>query len=50
MRKIYNYEKCVITVNIPNTSSDVVRKATETFLRKVIKEKQHGNSNTTRDI
>lgn len=50
MRKIYNYRNCVITVITPSTSSEKLRKATETFLRKVAKEKQHGNCNTTRSI
>lgn len=50
MRKIYNYGKCVITIIHPNTSSNTIRKATESFLKKVVKEKQYGNSNTTKDI
>lgn len=50
MNKNYNYENCVITVMLSNTSSDTVRKATESFLKKVVRESGYGNSNTTRDI
>ena len=50
MNKIYNYRNCVITVTIPNTGSDNVRKATESFLKKVVRESQNDNNNTTRII
>ena len=50
MSKIYNYGNCVINIVIPNTSSKTVHKATEQFLRKVVKENQNGYSNTTRNI
>lgn len=47
MKKIYNYGNCVITVIVQNNSSNTVQKATETFLRKVVKENLNGNCNTT---
>lgn len=46
MKKIYNYRNCDITIIVPNTSSDNIRKSTESFLKKVLKERaQNGNSN-----
>ena len=38
MKKIYNYRNCVITIVVPNTSSDNIQKATEIFLKNVVKE------------
>ena len=50
MNKIYNFRNCVITVILPNTGSERLRKATETFLKRVVKEKQYGDSNKTGNI
>ena len=51
MKKIYNYGNCIIELVISNTSSDVLRTPTETFLRKVLKERiQNGNSNKSGNI
>lgn len=47
MEKKYTYENAVVYVVIPDEGIRNVHKATETFLRKVIKEKRNnGNINT----
>jgi hypothetical protein len=52
MRKIYKYENSIVTVIMSeNGITGDFKKATENFLRKVIKERStNGNSNTTGDI
>ena len=52
MRKIYKYENSIVTVIMSeNSITGNLQKATENFLRKVVKERRaNGNSNTTRDI
>ena len=47
MRKIYKYENATIIVLAPDVNNlEVLQKATECFLKKVIKEKnEHGNNN-----
>lgn len=50
MRKIYNYENAtIIVVNTNVCTSERIRKATEKFMKKVIKERgTYGNSDTTK--
>lgn len=53
MKKIYNYEKCVITItNVRDEVTDVLYNATEKFLRRLMIEesRNNGNTNTTRNI
>lgn len=47
MRKIYKYENATIIVLTPDVNNlEVLQKATECFLKKVIKERsKHGNNN-----
>lgn len=49
MKKIYNYEKSTITIDIENLNLDELRNKTKIFLKKVVKEKSHGNINTSRN-
>ena len=53
MNKIYNYENCRVAVYIPEDTEfqERLRKASEKFMRKVIREgRKNGNSNTSRDF
>ena len=54
MEKTYNYDNCTVKVHIPNDEEfqERLRKASETFMRKVIHERnnQNGNSNTRTNI
>ena len=48
MSKKYIYDKCVIYVTNININYKNIHKATENFLKKVLKEKnQNGNCNTS---
>lgn len=49
MRKVYNYENAtIIIVNTNVCTNDKFKKATEHFIRKVIKERNaNGNGNQT---
>lgn len=49
MKKIYKYDNSVITIIVPDSSIDLIRDKTEIFLKRVVKEKSYGNSNTSRD-
>ena len=47
MRKVYNYENAtIIIINTNICTTDKIKKSTENFIRKVIKERNiNGNSN-----
>lgn len=49
MNKIYNYKNCVITIDITDLNLEVMKNKTEIFLKKVVKEKSHGNISTSRN-
>lgn len=49
MKKIYNYKNCVITITVQEENTNTLYKATENFLKKVVKEKNYGNISTSRD-
>ena len=53
MKKTYKYDNCTVNVYIPNDDKfqDRLRKASETFMRKVMSEGNNiGNSNTRRNF
>lgn len=52
MRKVYNYENAtIIIINTNVCTTDNFKKATENFIRKVMKERNiNGNSNQTRNL
>ena len=50
MEKKYTYENAVVSVVIPDDGVSNIRKATENFLRKVIKEKRNNGDSNTRGI
>lgn len=50
MQKVYKYGNAVVYIDISEHAYDNIRNATETFWRKVVKEKKNGNSNTSRNI
>ena len=50
MQKVYKYGNAVVYIEIGEHAYDNIRKATEVFLRKVVKENQHGNCNTSTNI
>ena len=52
MKKVYKYKNSIVTVeNCNNYNLESIKKATEHFLRQVVKERSiDGNSNTSRNI
>lgn len=51
MHKVCRYGNGMVYVEMSETSSEYLQKATEDFLRKVLKESiQNGNSDQSRDI
>lgn len=55
MKKVYKYENSIVTVviveNMYTSTLESIKKATEHFLRQVIKERStNGNGDTPRDI
>ena len=52
MKKVYKYEKSIVIVeNYNNYNLESIKKATERFLRQVVKERStNGNGNTSRNI
>ena len=52
MKKVYKYENSIVTVeNYDTNNLQFIKKATEDFLRQVIKERStNGNGNTSRNI
>lgn len=49
MKKIYKYKNSVITVDITDLNLEVMKNKTEIFLKKVVKEKSHGNISASRN-
>ena len=49
MKKIYNYENCMVTIHIPEDTEfqERLRKASENFMRKVLNERMTANGNGT---
>lgn len=39
MDKVFNHSNCTVTVHIPETKNKKLHKATEEFLKRVIKER-----------
>lgn len=51
MQKVYKYGNGMVYVEMPKSDSGLIKKATEDFLRKVLKESiQNGNSDQSRNI
>jgi hypothetical protein len=50
MQKVCKYGNAVVYISIGEHSYENIRKSTEKFLRRVVKENQNGNSNTSRNI
>ena len=52
MKKVYKYENSIVTVeNCDTYNLESIQKATEHFLRQVMKERStNGNGNTSRNI
>ena len=51
MQKIYKYRNATVyVVNPADIDRNVLQKATEKFLRKVLEENNNGDSNKTRDF